>query len=131
MIKTSKREHKSKIIELMTIHRDFVRQCRAGYHQRRAQAMSGVVPNIASIIVDGTSLALKANFIGLNSVQFAGMDQKKTCIPFDSVEQGSAADVASLRIPQMVFGGIIHGLGKYFYVSDNLVNNLKGADLGN
>ena len=90
--------------------------------------MSGVVPNIASIIVDGTSL--KANFICLNAVRFVGMDQKKTCIPFDSVEQGSAADVASLRIPQMVFGGIIHGLGKYFYVSDNLVNNLKGADLG-
>ena len=58
------------------------------------------------------------------------MNQKKTCIPFDSVEQGSAADVSSLRIGQMVFGAIIHGVGKYFYVSDNLLNNLKGADLG-
>ena len=58
------------------------------------------------------------------------MDQKKTCIPFDSVEQASAADVSSMRMAQMVFGAIIHGVGKYFYVSDSLLNNLKGGDLG-
>ena len=60
MIKTAKREHKPKIIELMAAHRDFVRQCRAGYHQRRAQAMSGVVPNIASIIVDGKHIVINS-----------------------------------------------------------------------
>ena len=58
------------------------------------------------------------------------MDQKKTCIPYDSVEQASAADVASNRIAQMVFGAIIHGVGKYFYVSDQLLMAVKGADLG-
>ena len=59
------------------------------------------------------------------------MDQKKTCIPYDSVEQASAADVASNRIAQMVFGAIVHGIGKYFYVSDQLLMTVKWADLGN
>ena len=63
------------------------------------------------------------------SVSF-GMDQKKTCIPYDSVEQASAADVTSNRVAQMVFGAIVHGIGKYFYVSDQLLMKLKGADLG-
>ena len=63
-------------------------------------------------------------------IVIVGMDQKKTCIPYDSVEQASAADVASNRMAQMVFGAIVHGVGKYFYVSDQQVMNVKGADLG-
>ena len=61
----------------------------------------------------------------------AGMDQKKTCIPYDSVEQASAADVASTRVAQMVFGAIVHGVGKYFFVSDQQIMTVKGPDLGN
>ena len=37
----------------MAQHRDFVRTCRAGYHQRRAEAQRGLVQNVASIIIDG------------------------------------------------------------------------------
>ena len=59
-----------------------------------------------------------------------GMDQNKTCIPYDSVEFMSDADIASMRIPQMVMGGIIHGTGRFLYVSDGLLCDLKGADYG-
>ena len=58
------------------------------------------------------------------------MDQKKTCIPYDSVEFKSQADVASNRIPQMVMGAIVHGVGKCFYICDGLLTNLKGSDIG-
>ena len=53
LIVTSKREHKPRIMELMGQHRDFVRICRSGYHQRRAEAQRGIVSNVASIIIDG------------------------------------------------------------------------------
>ena len=53
LLKTVKREHKPQIIELMSTHRDFIRECRAGYHRRRALAMSGVVPSMGSICIDG------------------------------------------------------------------------------
>jgi hypothetical protein len=58
------------------------------------------------------------------------MDQAKTCIPYDSVEFMSDADVASMRIPQMVMGGIIHGQGKYVYVTDGLLMDMKGSEFG-
>ena len=61
---------------------------------------------------------------------YAGMDQRKTSLPYDSVEQTSAADTASNRITQAVMGGIIHGIGKYIYVSDGLLLDLKGGDFG-
>ena len=54
LIITGKREHKPKVIELMGMHRDFVRIVRAGYHQRRAAAQRGMLSNVASLIVDGT-----------------------------------------------------------------------------
>ena len=57
------------------------------------------------------------------------MDQRKTSLPYDSVEQMSAADTGN-RIPQHVMGGIIHGIGKYFYVSDGHLSDLKGGDFG-
>ena len=58
------------------------------------------------------------------------MDQAKTCIPYDSVEFMSDADVASMRIPQMVMGGIIHSQGKYVYVTDGLLMDMKGSEFG-
>ena len=62
--------------------------------------------------------------------QHAGMDQKKTCLPYDSVEQMSAADTGGSRISQAVMGAIIHGIGKYFFVSDGQLVDLKGGDFG-
>ena len=59
-----------------------------------------------------------------------GMDQKKTTIPYDSVEQASAADTSSNRITQSVMGGIVHGIGRFFYVTDGLLFDLKGSDYG-
>ena len=56
LILTGKREHKPKIIELMGMHRDFVRIVRTGYHQRRAAAQRGMLSNVASLIIDGTRL---------------------------------------------------------------------------
>jgi hypothetical protein len=53
LLKTVKREHKPAIIELMNTHRDFIRECRAGYHRRRALAISGIVPTMGSIVIDG------------------------------------------------------------------------------
>ena len=58
------------------------------------------------------------------------MDQQKTCIPYDSVEFMSQADIASIRIPQMVMGAIIHGKGRYAYVTDGLLMDMKGGDFG-
>ena len=55
LIVSSKREHKPKITELVSTHRDFVRLCRAGYQQRRALAQRGFVPTVGSIILDGES----------------------------------------------------------------------------
>ena len=59
-----------------------------------------------------------------------GMDQNKTCIPYDSVEFMSDADIASMRISQMVMGAIIHGQGRYVYVTDGLLMDMKGGDFG-
>ena len=58
------------------------------------------------------------------------MDQKKTCLPYDSVEQMSAADTGNTRISQAVMGAIIHGVGKFIYVSDGQLVDLKGGDFG-
>ena len=57
------------------------------------------------------------------------MDQQKTSIPYDSIEQQSAADLAN-RLPQMVMGGIVHGIGKFAFISDGLLMDLKGSDFG-
>ena len=69
-------------------------------------------------------------FICNRVVPTTGMDQRKTSLPYDSVEQMSAADTAGNRISQAVMGGIIHGIGKYFYVSDGQLLDLKGGDFG-
>ena len=58
------------------------------------------------------------------------MDQAKTCIPYDSVEFMSDADIASMRISQTVMGAIIHGQGKYVYVTDGLLMDMKGSEFG-
>ena len=42
----------------------------------------------------------------------------------------SAADTGSSRISQAVMGAIIHGVGKYFYVTDGQLLDLKGGDFG-
>ena len=129
------------------MHRDFVRIVRAGYHQRRAAAQRGMLSSVASLIVDGIDqslldfhlrfftsefvlLILGALLTMLINDFYLGMDQKKTSIPYDSVEQGSAADTSSNRITQGVMGGIIHGIGRFLYVSDGLLCDLKGADYG-
>ena len=58
------------------------------------------------------------------------MDQAKTCIPYDSVEFMSDADIASMRIAQTVMGAIIHGQGKHVYVTDGLLMDMKGSEFG-
>ena len=60
-------------------------------------------------------------------INVTGMDQAKTCIPYDSVEFMSDADVASMRIPEIVYGRYHSHSRKDVNVMDGLLMDMKGS----